>query len=58
MWKKKRGDCSPLPFSFETNQLPSVIPFYGEKLATTNSARPISDRRRAVSSSGAQREHA
>jgi hypothetical protein len=33
--KKKRGDCSPLPFSLERQQLPCVPPFYRDKLTTT-----------------------
>jgi hypothetical protein len=40
--KKKRGDCSPLSFSFERKQPPSVLPgFTRKKLATTSLARPL-----------------
>ena len=56
--EKEKGRLLAPSLSFETNQLPSVLPFYRDKLATTNSAGPIGDWRRAVSLSIAQREHA
>ncbi len=40
--KKKRGDCSPLSFSFERKQLPSVLPgVTRKKLAATSLARSL-----------------
>ena len=37
--KKKRGDCSPLSFSHETKQLPSVLPFHRDKPTASSLAK-------------------